>query len=566
MGKAILAWQNKQHTRLLLEGQISNNAALEVYGISPLKNQRYSFPLSAMVITNLKKALNDSLEVDPEIEEWYSQECKRYQDGLDFFSKRATGCFDQLAKADLNPLIKNYQKTMVAFGKHFNRFVNGDDRGLGKTLEALMVMKVTNSKYVLVVCPGYLKFEWEREIRKWTNATPHITRGGKTARTKAIQEFATVKEDCKVLVVNYEMIRISKKGMSYPEIFKLPFDMIIADEAHRLKGRQSQWTAGMKQLTKNENLPVQLLTGNFIDRVPEDIWQLLNILDAREFSSYWAFIDYFCIIVDNYFGREVKGIKPDKLAELQQMLLVRMLRRTKEEVAQNLPDKIIRPITVELEGRQKTQYKLLESKMIVMMQDGNYDLATTLMSQRIKLQQLVANPRILKIDAPSIVNKTCLELIDDIMESSDKVIVATWFVPAADSLEEEISKKYKVERISANLKDVVRDQVVQRFKSSKKKCVLVGTIKTMSEGINADECDHVIFCDKSWVPKDNEQLMDRIHRITSTRTKNYYEIIVKDTIFEDRETVLHDRVLARDAVLGMKYVIEKAKERKTLKN
>ena len=51
--------------------------------------------------------------------------------------------------------------------------------------------------------------------------------------------------------------------------------------------------------------------------------------------------------------------------------------------------------------------KLLESKMIVMMQDGNYDLATTLMSQRIKLQQLVANPKILKIDAPSIVNKTC---------------------------------------------------------------------------------------------------------------------------------------------------------------
>jgi SNF2 family DNA or RNA helicase len=559
-----LAWQNKQHTRVLLQGQIVDRRALEVYGISPLKNAKYSFPRSALAIGKLKEYLGDSLEVDPEIDVWYNQELQRIQVGLKFLTEKATNALTDISQLNVSPLLQNYQKTMVNFGNYFKRLVNGDDRGLGKTFEALSTMQALNCTDVIVICPGYIKFEWEREIAKWTDYKAFVTRGEKAARKKTITEFFKSNAPKKMLVVNYEMVRISKTGMAYPELFSHTWDMIISDEAHRLKGRQSQWTQGVKQLsTKVKN--IQLLTGNFIDRVPEDMWQLLNILDPVEFSSYWAFVDYFCVIVDSFFGREIKGIKPDKLAELQMLLVTKVLFRSKAEVASNLPEKIFRTIDVELEGKQKTQYKLLESKMIILMQDGNFDLATTALSQRIKLQQLVANPKILNLDAPSIVNKTCLELVDDIMESSDKIIVATWFVPAADILEAEISKKYKVERIKADLKDVDRDKAVQRFKTCKEKCVLVGTIKVMSEGINADECDHIIFCDKSWVPKDNEQLIDRIHRMTSTRTKNYYEIVVKNTIFEDRETVLKDRILARDAVLGMKYVLQKAKERKSLK-
>ena len=79
----------------------------------------------------------------------------------------------------------------------------------------------------------------------------------------------------------------------------------------------------------------------------------------------------------------------------------------------------------------------------------------------------------------------------------------------------------------------------------------------MSEGINADECDNVIFMDKSFVPLDNEQFEDRIHRLTSTKTKNYYHIVVKDTISQDREEVLAEKKEMIDEVLCMKAVAQK---------
>ena len=134
------------------------------------------------------------------------------------------------------------------------------------------------------------------------------------------------------------------------------------------------------------------------------------------------------------------------------------------------------------------------------------------------------------------------------------MIVGTHFVEAANRLEALLGKQYKVFRVKAELKDYQRDNVVESFKLCEEKAVLVGTIRTMSEGLNIDECDHIVFCDKSWSPLDNEQFADRIHRITSTRIKNYYSIVVKGTVSEIKEQVLEDKTQARDEILSMKAV------------
>ena len=145
--------------------------------------------------------------------------------------------------------------------------------------------------------------------------------------------------------------------------------------------------------------------------------------------------------------------------------------------------------------------------------------------------------------------------------AASQKIVATWFVPSADRLQAKLEQKWKVFRISAQLKDAQRDRVVEEFKTCKDKCVLVGTIRTMSEGLNIDECDHMILCDKSWTPLDNEQIEDRIHRVNSTRAKNYYHIVVRDTISADKEEVLENKIEARDEVLSMKKVAEMMRKR-----
>src|SRR5690606_7164248 len=100
-----------------------------------------------------------------------------------------------------------------------------------------------------------------------------------------------------------------------------------------------------------------------------------------------------------------------------------------------------------------------------------------------------------------------------------------------------------------------------KFKESKEPCVLIGGIRAMSEGLNIDECDDMIFADKSWVLLDNEQFEDRIHRMTSTRQKNYYHIVVRDSISMDREGVLQDKTELIDEVLSMREVAKRMLER-----
>ena len=112
-------------------------------------------------------------------------------------------------------------------------------------------------------------------------------------------------------------------------------------------------------------------------------------------------------------------------------------------------------------------------------------------------------------------------------------------------------------RVSSADKEDKRDQTVEAFKKCKKPAVLIGTIRVMAEGLNIDECDHVIFADKAWTPLPNEQFEDRIHRMTSTREKHYYHLIVEGTTSEDREEVLERRVDTRDEIMSMRAVTER---------
>ncbi|MBT9168108.1 MAG: RNA polymerase-associated protein RapA [Syntrophomonadaceae bacterium] len=460
----------------------------------------------------------------------------------------------QTAELDALPLeysdhMRFYQRTMANFGVEAKRYINGDDRGLGKTLDAIAVAELAKAKKVLIVCPGYLKLGWIREIKKWTGDSSYITQGGRDKRTQTIKEYFN--SPARFMTVNYEMIRSNEHVGGYPELLLYPWDMIIFDEAHRLKGRRSQWTEGAKQITKKPN--IQLLSGTPLDR-PDDIWQLLNLINPLKFSSYWAFVEYYCVMVDNFFGREIAGINQTRMAQLQYTIQPYLLRRSKKQVAPELPEKIFHPIYVELEGKQKSFYKRLEKQMVIELAGGDLKLITAVAAKQLRLQQAIANPAILGGVDDSVVERTCLDLLEDLLASEGKVIVGTWFVPAADSLEKKIGVKWKVFRIKSSLEDIRRDEIVEAFKTCKEKCVLVGTIGTLGEGLNIDECDYIIRCDKSWAPRENEQFEDRIHRLTSTRKKNYYDIIVANTTSEDKETVLQERIETRDEILSMEKI------------
>lgn len=545
---ALLDVQGNPVRRLILECDISERRkAANIIGASPLKGGKWSYPADELVVQLLQHNFEESLDFTTNCLAWYQTKVNWRQQLYSY----KEGTQDVARKISWWDTLKDYQQNMVTFGTAAKRFINGDDRGLGKTLEALSVAENVGARKVLVVCPGYLKTGWQREIWNWLNEVAYVANGDRAAREAMIQ-WVFDHDDAKYLIVNYEMLREKKSVGGYPELLEHKWDAIIYDEAHRLKGRKSQWVEGANKLSK---VPcIQMLTGNPLDK-PEDIWSLLHILDPLKFSSFWAFVEYFCTMADTFFGKEIIGVNRARLGQLQYELLPYLMRRKKEEVAPELPLKEYHPIYVELEGPQATFYNRLEKQAVIELSNGELDVMGSIVAKQTRLAQAIANPAILGGKDCSIIEKTCLELISDIFDSSDKVIVGTWFVPAAELLRDKlINAKYAVYYVHAGLKSSERDKVIENFKASKMKSVLVGTIRSMSEGLNIDECDHMIFCDKDWTPLNNEQFEDRIHRITSTRTKHYYDIIVQHTVSEDKRVVLADRTQVRDEVLSMQAV------------
>ena len=199
--------------------------------------------------------------------------------------------------------------------------------------------------------------------------------------------------------------------------------------------------------------------------------------------------------------------------------------------------------------------------MIIELENGELEIIEELTAKHLRLQQAIANPAILGGPDSSCVEDAVVELSADILSGNDKLIVGTWFVPAADRLEEKLSKKYEVFRVRAEQREDQRDEVIEEFKQCKKKAVLVGTIRVMSEGLNIDECDHIIFADKAWTPLPNEQFEDRIHRITSTREKHYHSLVVEDSTSVDREDVLERRTETRDEIMSMRAVNKRMLQR-----
>ena len=305
---ATLDVQGNPVRRLVMQvAPTERKGASQAIGASALKNSQFSYPPDELVVQCLMHSLGDRFEMTDAAKEWFDSALAERHRRVDLLA-------DLDADIDLewSDALMGYQRQAVHFGMNVNRHICSLERGLGKTIVAIATECALKSKRVLVVCPGYLKLNWEREIQKWAFEPCVVTRGDRAVREEQIKQY--FESNTRFLVVNYEMIRPNKKAGGYPELLSYSWDAVIFDEAHRLKGRSSQWTEGAKQFRKIPR--VQFLTGNPIANTPNDIWQLLNLIDPLKFSSYWAFVEWFMNLVDTFFGKEIVGVNQARLAQL----------------------------------------------------------------------------------------------------------------------------------------------------------------------------------------------------------------------------------------------------------
>lgn len=452
----------------------------------------------------------------------------------------------QVSKLQLRP----YQERDVQFMVQKRRVLNANQPGLGKTIETLTAMHRLNATGALIVCPKIATGVWQDETKKWYGWDSIIYGGPKEVREKQRREFLT--SNVHILITNFALLE---------EVFGVSkvWNTIVVDEAH-LGGLLNRKTQKFNLMKKLVSTNMFISTGTPVRKGPQDLWSLLHLLDPKAFPSYWRFVNKYCHVVDNGFGKEILG-RPKEPKKFNQMLRQYMVRNLKKDVLKDLPDKQRQIIELELHGEQARMYEELQEEMILSL--GNEVLVTpNRMTQDLRLRQLLVCPRLLGIDDDGIALRTLVEyLIPQEFEAKRAVVVATPFRQAIPFIEDSIRKNIKnvyVEVIHGQIKENA-NEVAKRFQAKPgHRKVLIYTIKSGASW-TAHTASTGFMLGYEWDPNDCEQAEDRIHRIGQPDKVHWYYLLHSGTIDEIVMDKLDEKTDAANWILRPQEMLERLK-------
>jgi SNF2 family DNA or RNA helicase len=448
-----------------------------------------------------------------------------------------------------------YQEEGVEWLLQKGRAVLADDMGLGKTAQVLRVCEQSKAARILIVAPKSLLTNWKREIELWIPGAPVTLLTGTLAKRK--KAFESYREG--FLLTNYESLRtlsMADGGYSneWIEAFKkLAFGVQVYDEAHRLKNRKSQQTKGAFALAKAAHR-LYLLTGTPVLNRGAEIWALLHMLQPRVFSSFWAFAkEWFDAAPIGWGGSWTLSDSPSNSSRFQEEVVKPyILRRTKEEVLKDLPEKYYQRMWVTLEGEQLRLYRQMEKEFVAEVQGGELIVAMNIISRITRLKQLCVAPSMLAGLKESEVPSAKLELLVDLVESTeDKWVVFSQFAQAVHRAKAALEKAgIGAVTYTGELSMAARESALHEWKTNPACRVFLGTVQVAGEGLTLTESNRVVFLDKYWTPAINEQAIARCHRIGQTRPVQAIELLAEETIEEWIEDTLARKEDVVRAVTG----------------
>jgi superfamily II DNA or RNA helicase len=448
--------------------------------------------------------------------------------------------------AHLNPILRPYQ----VHGFHWLNYLQevnwggilADDMGLGKTVQALSFLQhfrdVNGRLSALVVCPTTLMFNWENEIRKFTpDLTYHIHHGGDRTRNKeALSQF-------NVIITTYGTLRSDIKLL-----LEMPFDYAVLDESQAIKNPSSKVTKAACLLQAKHRL---CMSGTPLQNNTFDIFAQMNFLNPGMLGSLEFFRQEFAVPIDK-FGEQ------DRKEHLRKLLYPFILRRTKEQVAKDLPDKTETILFCEMEDEQRKVYEAYRN-------DYRDKIMGTIETQGIQRSQLTILQGLMKLrqicDSPAILNETDKypnhsikldELAREITENigDHKALIFSQFLGMLALIRERLKElEVKYEYFDGSTSAIERERAIQSFQNDDSCRVFLISLKAGGVGLNLTAADYVYIVDPWWNPAVEQQAIDRTHRIGQTKNIFAYRMICKDTI-EDKILQLQEkkRVLAKDLI------------------
>ena len=453
----------------------------------------------------------------------------------------------------------DHQLEGFEFGLKHDRFLLGDEQGLGKTKQVIdiaVAKKITKGyKHCLIICGvNGLKWNWQAEIGVHSTEDSWILGTRYNGKGKAIvgsnkDKLADLNNlpDNYFLITNVESLRDKAICDKVNELCDNGIiGMVAIDEIHKCKNPASQQGKAILKIAPETRIA---MTGTPLMNTPLDLYIVLKWLGFEK-HSFYQFKKHYCVM-GGYGGYEVVGYR--NLGELQSNLESLMLRRLKKD-ALDLPEKFHSIEYVEMSSKQAKVYN--EVKQEIKEQIDKIKVSNNPLAQLIRLRQATGFTGILSSQIKESAKLDRLEeIVEELVANGEKCIIFSNWTDMTTPTYERL-KRFNPAIITGETKDRVAEQ--DKFMNDNRCKCIIGTIGAMGTGLTLTAASTVIFLDSPWNRANKEQAEDRAHRIGTKSNLNVITIVCKDTIDERIEELVYKKGAMADALVDGKVDLNKS--------
>jgi SNF2 family DNA or RNA helicase len=402
-----------------------------------------------------------------------------------------------------------------------------DDMGLGKTLQALALVchvreRELNDAPFLVVAPTSVVGNWAAECRKFApGLRVEMVTATAARRERTLFDLAAAAD---IVVTSYALFRLE-----YDDYAKVEWAGLFLDEAQFVKNVQSR----AYQRAKTLPTPFKVaITGTPMENNLLELWSLLSITAAGLFGSAERFTEFYRAPIERGSGER----RAERLELLRRRTRPLMLRRSKEQVASDLPDKQEQVIELELHPRHAKLYQTYLQRerqkvlgLLTDVQRNRFEILKSLtLLRQASLDMSLVDPKHARV--PSTKLDALGEMLDEIVADGHRVLVFSQFTRFL-SLARARVKASGLRHCYLDGRTRRRDEVIAEFRTGEVPVFLV-SLKAGGFGLNLTEADYCILLDPWWNPATEAQAVDRTHRIGQTKKVMVYRLVAKGTVEE----------------------------------
>ncbi|EHK2355135.1 SNF2 helicase associated domain-containing protein [Clostridium perfringens] len=444
----------------------------------------------------------------------------------------------KLVPKALNVELRPYQKdgfkwineiTDLGFGG-----VLADDMGLGKTLQIIAFLLSQKKSKSIVVVPTSVIYNWMDEFEKFApSIRVGLVHGSKSKRDKVLRDFKRglgikiEEENLKeksyekydVLLTTYGTLKNDEKAYE-----NLSFDYCIIDEAQNIKNPAAQATLSVKNIKSRCNIA---LTGTPIENNLMELWSIFDFVMPGYLFTKERFRERFILDESN-------------LSELKSLITPFILRRLKEDVLSELPEKLEKKYLVEMKGKQKQLYSFYVKAIKNQLNENKSSEKSgrdkiNLFAYLTKLREICLDPSLVVADYTGGSSKLTVvkEIVKDASESGKKILLFSQFTSVLQKIEDDF-KKEDISYLYLDGGTSAKDRVerVKKFNEDSNIKVFLISLKAGGVGLNLTSASVVIHFDPWWNPAVEDQATDRAHRFGQENKVEVIKLVAKDTIEE----------------------------------